>query len=138
MQDIELTPQDYKNPVQVREKDISGPVYSDLYQKIYAYLQITQIETDEDIIGFGLDDVKNEKYLKYDESWIISAPMGKNIFAEAGEPLCEITIQLSEKVLTQKRSYTTLFEVLGDVGGLMEVVSIGFKDNLLFYRRYSI
>ena len=123
MQDIELTPQDYKNPVQVREKDISGPVYSDLYQKIYAYMQITQIETDEDIIGFGLDDVKNEKYLKYDESWIISAPMGKNIFAGAGEPLCEITIQLSEKVLTQKRSYTTLFEVLGDVGGLMEVVS---------------
>ena len=127
MQDIELTPQDYKNPVQVREKDISGPVYSDLYQKIYAYLQITQIETDEDIIGFGLDDVKNEKYLKYDESWIISAPMGKNIFAEAGEPLCEITIQLSEKVLTQKRSYTTLFEVLGDVGGLMEVVSMVLK-----------
>ena len=127
MQDIELTPQDHKNPVQVREKDISGPVYSDLYQKIYAYLQITQIETDEDIIGFGLDDVKNEKYLKYDESWIISAPMGKNIFAEAGEPLCEITIQLSEKVLTQKRSYTTLFEVLGDVGGLMEVVSMVLK-----------
>ena len=127
MQDIELTPQDYKNPVQVREKDISGPVYSDLYQKIYAYLQITQIETDEDIIGFGLDDVKNEKYLKYDESWIISAPMGKNIFAEAGEPLCEITIQLSEKVLTQKRSYTTLFEVLGDVGGLMEVLSMVLK-----------
>ena len=127
MQDIELTPQDYKNPVQVREKDISGPVYSDLYQKIYAYMQITQIETDEDIIGFGLDDVKNEKYLKYDESWIISAPMGKNIFAGAGEPLCEITIQLSEKVLTQKRSYTTLFEVLGDVGGLMEVVSMVLK-----------
>ncbi len=127
MQDIELTPQDHKNPVQVREKDISGPVYSDLYQKIYAYLQITQIETDEDIIGFGLDDVKNEKYLKYDESWIISAPMGKNIFTEAGEPLCEITIQLSEKILTQKRSYTTLFEVLGDVGGLMEVVSMVLK-----------
>ena len=127
MQDIELTPQDYKNPVQVREKDISGPVYSDLYQKIYAYMQITQIETDEDIIGFGLDDVKNEKHLKHDESWIISAPMGKNIFAGAGEPLCEITIQLSEKVLTQKRSYTTLFEVLGDVGGLMEVVSMVLK-----------
>ena len=127
MQDIELTPQDYKNPVQVREKDISGPVYSDLYQKIYAYLQITQIETDEDIIGFGLDDVKNEKYLKYDESWIISAPMENNIFTKADEALCEITIQLSEKVLTQKRSYTTLFEVLGDVGGLMEVVSMVLK-----------
>ena len=121
MQDIELTPQDYKSPVQVREKDIAGPVYATLYQQIYAYLQVTNIETDEDIIGFGLSNVKHEKFLKYDESWIISAPMATNIY-ETGDALCVITVQLSEKALTQKRTYTTLIEVLGDVGGLMEVI----------------
>ena len=121
MQDIELTPQDYKSPVQEREKDISGPVYSDLKQQIYAYLQVTNIETDEDIIGFGLSNIKKEKFLKYDESWIISAPMTSNIFT-SGEPFSVITVQLSEKALTQKRTYTTLIEVLGDVGGLMEVL----------------
>ena len=39
------------------------------------------------------------------------------------DPICVITIQLSEKALTQKRQYMTLIEVLGDVGGLMEVIS---------------
>ena len=122
MQDIEMTPQDYKNPAQPREKDISGPIYLQLFQQIYAYLQITMVETDEDIIGFGLSSIKTEKFLKYDESWIISAPADPDILAEAGKPLCQITVQLSEKVLTQKRQYTTLIEVLGDVGGLMEVL----------------
>ena len=122
MQDIEMTPQDYKNPAQPREKDISGPIYLQLFQQIYAYLQITMVETDEDIIGFGLSNIKTEKFLKYDESWIISAPADPNILIEEGKPLCQITVQLSEKVLTQKRQYTTLIEVLGDVGGLMEVL----------------
>ena len=122
MQDIEMTPQDYKNPAQPREKDISGPIYLQLFQQIYAYLQITMVETDEDIIGFGLSSIKTEKFLKYDESWIISAPADPDILAEPGKPLCQITVQLSEKVLTQKRHYTTLIEVLGDVGGLMEVL----------------
>ena len=122
MQDIEMTPQDFKNPAQPREKDISGPIYLELFQQIYAYLQITMVETDEDIVGFGLSNVKTEKFLKYDESWIISAPADPDILIEEGKPLCQITVQLSEKVLTQKRKYMTLIEVLGDVGGLMEVL----------------
>jgi len=121
MQDIELTPQDYKSPVQEREKDISGPIYSTLQQQIYAYMQVTNIETDEDIVGFGLSNIKKEKFLKYDESWIISSPMYGDVYT-SGNPLSVITVQLSEKALTQKRSYTTLIEVLGDVGGLMEVL----------------
>jgi len=127
MQDIEMTPQDFKNPAKPIEKDISGPIYLELFQQIYAYLQITMVETDEDIIGFGLSNVKTEKFLKYDESWIISAPGDPNILIEEGKPLCQITVQLSEKVLTQKRQYMTLIEVLGDVGGLMEVLLIFFN-----------
>ena len=122
MQDIELTPQNYSFPVQEREKDLSGPIYSTLLQQIYAYMQVTNIETNEDIIGFGLSNIKKEKFLKYDESWIISAPMYGDIYTSE-DPICVITIQLSEKALTQKRHYMTLIEVLGDVGGLMEVIS---------------
>ena len=120
MQDIELTPYIYKSPVQIREKDITGPIYKNLYQKIYAYMQIVITETDNDVIGFeGLSNVQIEKNIKYDESWIISAPNNGQTYDE-GYPIFEITVQLSEKVLTQKRTYTKLFEVLGDVGGLME------------------
>ena len=138
MQDIELNPKNFKNPIQPIEKDLTGPIYLELYQQIYAYLQITIIETDEDIIGFGLSNLKTEKFLKYDESWIISAPADPNILEEEGKPLCQITVQLSEKVLTQKRKYTTLIEVLGDVGGLMEVllsffnIVCSFSTNILY------
>ena len=120
MQDIELTPQIYSSPVQIREKHITGPIYKHLYQKIYAYMQIVITETDNDVIGFeGLSNIKTEKNIKYDESWIISAPNNGQTYDD-GYPIFEITVQLAEKVLTQKRSYTKLFEVLGDVGGLME------------------
>ena len=120
MQDIELTPQIYSSPVQVREKDITGPIYKNLFQKIYAYMQIVITETDNEFIGFeGLSNVKTEKNIKYDESWIISAPNNGQTYDD-GFPICEITVQLAEKVLTQKRTYTKLVEVLGDVGGLME------------------
>ena len=38
------------------------------------------------------------------------------------EDIIRITHQLHQKVLTTKRKYTTLLEVLGDVGGLMEII----------------
>lgn len=53
---------------------------------------------------------------------IISAPSPHANGFVAGKPICEVTIQLSAKVLTQIRKNTKLIEALGDVGGLMEVV----------------
>ena len=123
IQDIELTPHIYDTPSQPLEKDISGPAFKTLYQQIYTYLQIVNLETDQDIIGFeGLSDIETQQFLKYDESWIISAPSPHAGGFIEGMPICEVTIQLSAKVLTQIRKNTKLIEALGDVGGLMEVV----------------
>ena len=122
-QDIELTPHIYDTPSQPLEKDISGPVFKTFYQQIYTYFQIVNLETDQDFIGFeGLSNIETQQFLKYDESWIISAPSPHAGGFVAGKPICEVTIQLSAKVLTQIRKNTKLIEVLGDVGGLMEVV----------------
>ena len=41
---------------------------------------------------------------------------------ETGNAFCDVTIKLSEKVLTEKRRYTKLIEVLRDAGGLTEVI----------------
>ena len=123
IQDIELTPHIYDTPSQPLEKDINGPAFKTLYQQIYTYLQIVNLETDKDIIGFeGLSDIETQQFLKYDESWIISAPSPHAAEFQALTPICEVTIQLSAKVLTQRRKNTKLIEALGDVGGLMEVV----------------
>ena len=86
-------------------------------------MQIVNLETDKDVIGFeGLSDIETQQFLKYDESWIISAPSPHMYGFQPLTPICEVTIQLSAKVLTQIRKNTKLIEALGDVGGLMEVV----------------
>ena len=41
---------------------------------------------------------------------------------KTGGPIADVTLQLSAKVLTEKRQYMQLIDVLGDVGGLMEIL----------------
>ena len=133
MQDIVMTPKDYDNPSIARNMDIQGPVFSFLYQSIYTYMQIVNLETDQDWLGFeALSDIKKEQFLRYDESWIIAAPSPHMNELKAMTPVCDITIQLSAKVLTTKRANTKLIEVLGDVGGLMEVVWSAFNILSIF------
>ena len=128
LQDVVMTPKDYDEPSIPRNMGIKGPVFSFLYQSIYTYLQIVNLETDQDWLGFeGLSDIKKEQFLRYDESWIIAAPSPHMQGLQALTPVCDITIQLSAKVLTTKRTNTKLIEVLGDVGGLMEVVWSAFN-----------
>ena len=122
MQDNLLTPEIYETPVEPQEKDINAPVYLQIYQRIFSHIQIVIIETDEDLTGltfFGKNRV--EKYPKYENSMLIAAPPSENIL-ETGGPVSDVILQLSANVLTQKRKYTTIVEVLGDVGGLMELL----------------
>ena len=139
IQDVVMTPKDYDNPSEPRTMDIKGPVFSTLYQSIYTYLQIVNLETDRDWVGFeALSDIKKEQFLRYDESWIIAAPSPHSFGLQPFTPVCDITIQLSAKVLTTKRTNTKIINALGDVGGLMEVVSslftilAGFITDLLY------
>ena len=122
MQDNLLSPEIYDTPVQALEKDINTPVFLSMYQYIYSYIQIVILETDDDITGLNFwAESKVERYPKYDESYIITAPPKGDVL-ENGEALCEVTLQLAAKVLTTKRKYMTLLDVLGDVGGLMELL----------------
>ena len=123
IQDIDLSPQYYKNPIHIKQKIIQGPLYTDLFNKIYTYLQIVNVETDEDFIGLNAFSKSNsEKFLKYDTSWVMPAPIIDGKTYDKGFPICEIIVQLSDKVLTQKRTFVKLIEILGEVGGSMEVI----------------
>ena len=122
MEDNQLSPESYKDPVTPQEKDINSPVFLHIYQKVYSHIQIVFVETDEDLTGlnFWAKD-KIEQYPKYESSMLIAAP-GTDSILRTGGAVCDITMQLAAKVLTQRRKYTTLIEVLGDVGGLMELL----------------
>ena len=127
MQDIELTPQIYDTPIQLRGKEVNSPASKNLFQNINAYFQIIELETDNDIVGFeGLSNIKKEKYLKYNGPIVLSKLYDDSQYHD-GQALCDVTVQLTEQVLTIKRTYTKLIEVLGDVGGLMEVIYMCFK-----------
>ena len=123
VQDIELTPKDYDNPSEPLTKDITTPVFQGLYQSIFGYFQIVNMETNLDIVGFeAISSEKHEKFLKYDESWIIASPSPHQGGLNPSYPVCDVMIQLSAKVVTMKRTNTKLIDVLGDVGGVMEVL----------------
>jgi hypothetical protein len=130
MQDIELTPQNYTTPIKYQK--IYIPWFASkyyLHQNIFTKLRIVNIETDEDILGFKVfHKVKKEKYLKFDESIAdVSPSNGYEISS-----FCTINIQLADKVLTQKRTYPKLIDVLGEVGGFMEVIYSVFQVILVF------
>ena len=124
IQDNDLNPEDYENPVIRRRVDMNSPVFKDLYQMIYSYLQIVNIETDEDITGlnFFTDHIRKQVYTRYEESFIIASPLFYGDILISGAPIADATLQLAAKVLTEKRQYTQLIDVLGDVGGLMEIL----------------
>ena len=127
MQDIELTPLNYSYPVLGRDVDIYGTVGKKLFQEIHVFYQIVNIETDLDPLGFSdFQNVKSEKYLKYN-SLVQMANILENDVYESGESFCNVTIKLTEKILTEKRRYTKLIEVMRDVGGFMEVILSVFK-----------
>ena len=125
IQDIELTPHDYHNPVQYIDSEISGTAYKNLYPMVTVEIKIVIIETDNNLFGFETSsNTKTEKYVKYDSYSLALIP---SIFGNFNENLNEITIQLSPNILTQKRTYVQLIDVLGDVGGLMETVNMIFS-----------
>ena len=126
-QDIELNSKNYSYPIRARDVDIYTTVGKKLFQEIHAYFQVVKIETDLDFIGFDeFEYIKEDVYLKYDEMVIMTNIIEGDIY-ETGDSFCDFTIKLSENVRIHRRTYTTLITILGDVGGLMEVVFTLFR-----------
>ena len=121
IQNIDLTPQDYHSPIKIGQKmKMTGPAFKYLYQQIYASMQMVIVKADEDfIILNAFSRFKREKFLRYYDSWVISSPI-VNETIDDGLPLCENIVQLADIVLTQRRTFPKLIEILGDVGGTME------------------
>ena len=127
IQDIELTPENYDSPTKIRIKELTTPVYKNLYKNINSYFHIINVETDHDIIGLDfLSNIHKDKYFKYDDTFIISSLTINNIF-ETREALCDLTIQLSEDIITLKRTKIKLIDSLGEVGGVMSIILSLFK-----------
>jgi len=126
-QDIELNSKNYSFPIRPRIADMYTTVGKKLFQEIHAFFQVVKIETDLNFIGFNeIEYVKTDVFLKYEEMAVMSNLIETDIF-ETGETFCDFTIKLSENIRIHRRTYTTLITILGDVGGLMEVLFTLFR-----------
>ena len=127
IEDSYLTPQFYKYPVQLKKRSINTPIYSTLFEETYLKFQEILIETNEDIFGFGLSNIKKEKFLKYENLLTNSSPITDDIYNPIiPTALASITLEISENSFIIQRSSTTLIEILAEVGGIMKVMLTGF------------
>ena len=127
LEDILITPNNFKFPIKERINDLYTTLFKNFGQYLYIEMQLINIETNNNIIGFDfLTNEKNEEFIKYDTLEIIPQP-GYDLDDDNNEyPACEIEFQLKDKVLTEKRYYTQLIDVLGEIGGFMEIISSFF------------
>ena len=116
-EDFDITPYDYEHPVKEKLNVNQCPIRTDQFQTFVGYYQLIRIETDRNLFGFeALADIKTEQYLTYHSALIMSSA------ANPYYPVIMYNLMMTEKILTNQRTYTQLVDVLGDVGGLMEVI----------------
>ena len=85
IENIELTPKNYKHPTRPRNVDVYTTVGKKLFQEIHVYFEVVDIETDMDWFGFDeFEKIKTERFLKYDEMIIMSNLIENDIY-EIGE-----------------------------------------------------
>ena len=117
-EDFDLTPYNYEKPVKEKFTINSCPISLELYQTFVGYYQLTNIETENNLFGFEVfSDIKKESYIIYHSALIMSQAM-----YPGQQDVMTYTIMLKENTLTNQRTYVKLIDVLGDVGGLMEVI----------------
>ena len=127
LEDILITPLNFKYPIKERTNELYTTLFKTFGQYLYIEMQLVNIETNNNIIGFDfLTKEKTEEYIKYDTLEIIPQPGYDLDDKNNNYPVCEIEIQLKDKVLSEKRQYTQLIDVLGEVGGFMEIISSFF------------
>ena len=122
-EDILITPLNYDSPVKERINLIYTSIYKTFGQYMYTEMQLVNIETSTNIFGFDfLTNPKNDYFIKYYSLEILPQP-GYNLDDETNDyPIVEIEFQLNDKILLEKRQYIQLIDVLGEVGGLMQII----------------
>ena len=122
-EDIIITPLNFGTPIKERINYIYTTVFKTFGQYLYTEMQLVNIETSTNIIGFDfLTRPKKEYFIKYNSLEIIPQP-GYDLNDERNKyPICEVEFQLNDKILFERREYIQLINTLGEVGGLMQII----------------
>ena len=124
LEDILLNPKDYNFPTKPRGTDIYSYIFKNIGQYIYIEMQLVNIVTNDNLIGFDFfEKERSDFYVRFGGVSTVPTP-GYNLDNEENEfPICEFEIQLKDNFFSEKRQYSQLMDVLGEVGGFMEFMS---------------
>ena len=121
-EDIILTPTNFDAPVRKRINFVNTEIYFNLGIYLYTEMQLVKIETSTNIIGFDfLTEPKLQEYVKFEKEQVYPNPGYNEEF-----PLGTYEVQLNDKILSERREYIQLVDVLGEIGGFMEIIESFF------------
>ena len=121
LEDIILTPVNYDEPIKERINSLSSDIYKNLGQYLYTELQLVRIETSTNIIGFDfLTEPRVEEFIKFDKELSYAYPYDSDDINN--DYFVAFEVQLNDKILLEKRQYIQLIDVLGEIGGFMEMI----------------
>ena len=126
--DIQITPLNFENPVKKEIRGIRTQIYKGLGQRLSVDMQRVKIETSTDILGLDfLTEPKTEQFLKFESEEILPYP-GYNLDDEENQQqlITLFNLHLNDKILFEKRHYTQLIDVFGEIGGLMGIINSFF------------
>ena len=128
LEDVNLTPLNYKNPVKKKISSFNTEIFRNLGQFLFTEMQVVKIETSTNIIGFDFfTEPRIEDFIKYDKQNILTYP-GYNVLDENNTyPATIFELRLNDRILLEKREYVQLIDVLGELGGLMEIIESLFN-----------
>ena len=126
-EDILITPLQYETPIKEQINLLYTSVYKIFGQYMFVEMELVNIETSTNIIGFDfLTTPKNDNFIKYYSLEVLPEP-GYNLDDENNDyPACEVEFTLNDKILVEKRHYIQFLDMLGEIGGLMEFLSSFF------------
>ena len=127
-EDILINPLNYETPIKEQINSLYTYVYKYFGQYMFVEMQLVNIETSTNIIGFDfLTKPKIDEFIKYYSLEILPEP-GYDLDDEKNDyPVCEVEFTLNDKILVEKRQYIQLVDILGEVGGLMEFLFSFFR-----------
>ena len=124
-EDVILTPTNFDNPIRKRINYVNTEIYFNLGIYLYTEIELVKIETSTNIIGFDfLTEPKLQQYVKFEKEQVYPNP-GYND-EEESYPLGTYEVQLNDKILSERRDYIQLIDVLGEIGGFMEIIESFF------------
>ena len=123
-EDINLTPLNFDSPVKKKINSLNTEIFTGLGQYLYSQMQVVKIETGTNIIGFDfLTEPKIQDFIKFDKEVILPFPGYDPTDVDNTYPASIFELQLNDRILLEKRSYVQLIDVLGEIGGFMEIMS---------------